>query len=83
LIAVSGSASSAEVTAEPIKINTISNVTLIVQNNNPLLTGATVRITVPSDFDMSRGPIEVTTSGISLDTNPIVNLEPSTRTLVI
>jgi hypothetical protein len=58
-------------------------VTLIVQNNNPLLEGATVRITVPDDFDMSRGPVEVTTSGISLDPNPIVNLEPSTRTLVI
>lgn len=50
---------------------------------NPFLTGATLKITVPTDFDMSRGPVSVTTSGDNLDKNPIVNLEPSTRTLTI
>lgn len=80
---MSGSARSAEVSAQPVTINDVSNVTLIVQNNNPLLAGATVRITVPDDFDMSRGEVTVTTSGINLDPNPIVNFEPSTRTLVI
>ncbi len=50
---------------------------------NPFLTGATLKITVPIEFDMSRGPVSVRASGDNLDSNPIVNLEPSTRTLTI
>lgn len=74
---------SATVSAQPVVINTISNVTLAVQNANPLREGATVRIRVPDDFDMDRGPVTVTTAGINLELDPIINFEPSTRTLVI
>lgn len=39
---VRGSSQSANVDAYPLNINAISNLTLFVQNMNPLLTGATV-----------------------------------------
>ena len=48
-----------------------------------MMIGATLKITVPNDFDMTRGPVSVTASGSGLDPNPIVNYEPSTRTLTV
>lgn len=50
---------------------------------NPLLTGATIEVYVPLDLDLNRGPVTVTALGDNLDPSPIVNFEPSTRTITI
>lgn len=80
---VQQSQSSAQVTASPSSVSSVSTVTLTMQNMNPLLAGASFRVTVPTEFDMPASGVTALAVGDQLNPAATVTVSQADRTVLI
>lgn len=71
-----------QVTADDPSINRLTELTLRINNLNPLMTGSNIEVTIPANFDLSN-LTQVRTLGSSLNPNPLWNFDPASSKLTI
>lgn len=82
-IPVQGASTQVQITADNTPIFAVSTLTIAYQNINPFRPGATLTISIPDDFNIASGELNLAVWGPSVNQFPLLNVDVVRRTITI